>query len=290
MDFGPKRILVGIDFSECGTAALKLAKQIAASFDARVIAVHADSPEFFPVRETDQESVDRGQKSLRRVETYLREYFEEGSIPFIRILHVPAAEAILWTSRLERCDLIVLGTHGRGGLSRLTLGSVAERVLRQSEVPVITVRLAENRPVRRILCPVNYSAVAGKALDHAVSLAKRFEAELIVLYLIEPGANQNLKAEAERLRVWLGEDSSRLLSTQLLVMRGDPAEQVIRYASTQKIDLIVIGARRKRFADTTVIGSTTERITRHSPCPVLTVMEPEPVAVSREEQLARAAI
>lgn len=281
MSFQPKRILLGVDFSDCGTAALKYAKRLAASFRARLIVVHADEPPWLPsTGMAMEESVERGRELLRRVEAYLREQVGPEFAPFIRILHVPPAEAILWTCRLEKCDLIVVGTHGRGGLSRLTLGSVAERVLRQSDVPVLTVRAGslfwpEQQPLRRILCPVNYSSLAGKALDHAVALARKFGAELTVLYLIDSGEEGlNLQAEAERLRVWAGEEVARLGGTQFLIGRGDAAEQVMRYALRQNADLIVIGAQHRRFADVTVIGSTTERITRNAPCPVLAVIEP----------------
>lgn len=284
MNFRPKRILVGVDFSECGTAALRMAKAIAQKFKSTIVAVHAEAPEGLPSPGslTAEESIERGGEVLRQVGNYLGEYFDADSLPFVRILHVPPAEAILWTARLERCDLIVVGTHGRGGLSRLTLGSVAEQVLRQADVPVLTVRSGINdRPIRRILCPVNYSWVAGRALDHAIALASRFSAELIVLYLIESDdGTANVRAEAERLRVWAGEEVGQLGGAKMVIRRGNPTERVIRYASCNRVDLIVIGAQHRRFSDVTVIGTTTERITRQAPCPVLTVTEVEPGATS----------
>jgi nucleotide-binding universal stress UspA family protein len=65
------------------------------------------------------------------------------------------ADGILQLAALKNADLIVMGTHGRSGLNRWMLGSVAERVLRESPVPVLTVRSAPHETIRRVLCPVH---------------------------------------------------------------------------------------------------------------------------------------
>ena len=97
--------------------------------------------------------------------------------------------AILDFTKQATIDLIVMGTHGYGGLKRLRLGSVAENTLANATVPVFTVRQkthlfidvsrADSMPVlKRILCPSNISKTAVTALRHAAALAGRFGAVL----------------------------------------------------------------------------------------------------------------
>src|SRR5581483_7208421 len=126
-------------------------------------------------------------------------------------------------------DLIIMGTHGRHGLRGTLLGSVTEHVLRETARPLLTVLPNQFRgrdvAIRRILCPVNYTAIADYALDYARALAEAFDAELNVMNMPE----------------------------------GDAAEGVLKAADAKEIDLIIIGAQHTRFSDATVIGTTTER-------------------------------
>jgi len=188
------------------------------------------------------------------------------------------ARAILETAREREADLIVMGTHGRSGLSRVMLGSVTERVLRESDRPVLTIRYTTGMSpeprgsIRSLLCPVNYTPVARKALQHAVALAQCFDAELTVVHVLEDEAQKASDREAlARLCEWVPEEVRRHCRVKELIRRGDAAEQIIETARALGNDLIVLGAQHKRFFDATVIGTTTVRVTRHAPCPVLVV-------------------
>jgi nucleotide-binding universal stress UspA family protein len=125
-----------------------------------------------------------------------------------------------------------------------------------------------------ILCPVNYTAAAGRAVEAAVSIGKRFDAEVIALHVIESKRfDGNLERENELLRRWMRDLLPKPARPQPLAFAGSGAAAILRYAREQNIDLIVVAARRKRHRDVTVFGSTTERVTRHAPCAVLTVTD-----------------
>jgi len=104
--------------------------------------------------------------------------------------------AILNIAERREVDLIVLGTYGRSGLSRVMLGSVTERVLRETDRPWITVRNKNGASepstvsIKQILCPVNFTEVVRKALEHAVAVAECFGADLMVLNVVESPASQ----------------------------------------------------------------------------------------------------
>jgi nucleotide-binding universal stress UspA family protein len=280
MKFEPKRILVAADFSECSAAALRLAMQIAEKFSATLVVLHAipqsaTSPLSRHVRLPAPSEAPSAVEN--QLVTFIRGVIGRKPMPDYRIVEAHAAEAVLFAAGYEKVDLIVLGTRGQGGLSRLTLGSVAEQILRLATVPVLTIcprRATKRRPgtLRRILCPVNYSAAAGRAIEASVSLGRRFRAEVIALHVIDKKTfDGDLDAEAERLRLWTRDLVPGPTRPKPLIVAGNGAAEVLRYAQQNDIDLIVVGARRERFSDATVFGTTTERVTRQAPCAVLTV-------------------
>ena len=168
---------------------------------------------------------------------------------------------------LKNADLIVMGTHGRSGLNRWMLGSVAERVLRESPVPVLTVRSAPHETIRRVLCPVHDTDLSRRALSFAASISACFDANLTVLHVHEASGTRPVS----NLCGWVpAEERSRCIIREL-VRHGDAAEEIVKLATEEPYDLVVLGAARRRFFEGMVLGTTTLRTVRHAPCPVLTV-------------------
>jgi nucleotide-binding universal stress UspA family protein len=137
-------ILVGVDFGETSAAAVRLAGELARQLGATLTAVHAetlDAPPYFTSEQIEALEVER-----RRARAAAARYllaFVTAHTPVtagVRIEDGPPAEAILRAS--EGADLVVVGTHGYRGARRWWLGSVAERVVRMSRVPVIVTRAA----------------------------------------------------------------------------------------------------------------------------------------------------
>jgi universal stress protein E len=159
------------------------------------------------------------------------------------------------------------------------LGSTTERVLRETGKPVLTVRHREGEEtpsplnIQKILCPVNYTEVAQKALGYAATLAERFSAELKVLTVIESAGERSEEGERDRLCAWIPGGIRPRCQIQEMVSRGNAGEQILKAVASDGCDLIVLGAQHKRFWDSTVIGTTTMNVIRHSPCPVFTVVQ-----------------
>jgi nucleotide-binding universal stress UspA family protein len=284
--FPPKLVLCPVDFSELSSLALQYARKMAECWNARLVVLHAESfmpPPEFTARQIDQ-LVGELQRSQEAVRDYLGKYVQEqlGSAAAAEsvVIDGRAVPAIVSTAREKGAGLIVMGTHGRSGFSRVMLGSVTERVLREADIPVLTVRsrqLGTSGTVvspKRILCPVNFSGIATKALEHATALTECFGGELTVLQVDESDRTTSVDPiQKERLCRWIPAQLRSSCRIQEAVLQGDPAEEIIRTASEGNFDLIVLGAHHKRFLDTTVIGTTTVRVTRHAPCPVFTVIQ-----------------
>lgn len=271
----PQTILCPVDFSDISALGLRFASALAKCSNARLIALYVDPflpPPYFTESRLEQVKQQlEGSKS--EAEQSLREFAAHAGDPVeVRVMEALPVDGILRAAQEAGADLIAMGTHGRSGVNRLMLGSVAERVLRQARVPVLTVRPGDGGPepfpaVRHVVCPVNDSEVARRSLGYAARLAHCFEASLTVLHIREAGA----KDAIEDLCSWVPAAERSLCEIREMTREGEAAQEIVAAASELRCDLLVMGARHRRFFDSTVIGTTTVRVVRHAPCAVLTV-------------------
>jgi len=279
-----KQILAGIDFSDWTPGVLKMAAALARGYNAQLTVIYVESflpPPYFTHGDLPhiQESLILQRKSAERVlrET-VQQVLGDAVQDNVRLVDGLPADGILQTAEHLPADIIVMGTHGRSGMDRLLMGSVAEKVLRRARVPVCTVRGPDEKaeaavrlPVRKILCPVNFTGLAQTALVQAVDLAQRLNASLIVMASLEAGDQGDLASLEGRLCDWVPQQVSCQFSP--LVRSGNAAEQILKMARAENIDLIVLGAQHKPFLEATILGTTTIRVMRHARCPVLTVLQ-----------------
>jgi nucleotide-binding universal stress UspA family protein len=145
--------------------------------------------------------------------------------------------------------------------------------------------------LKKVLVPTDFSDCAHQALRYGMSFAKEYGAELVLLHVIEnltvgyasdlfpvPMAEvfQEISGYAKTELAKLGEEAlSRGLKVEAQVVQGKPSAEIIRFASEREIDVIVLGTHGKGMLDQALFGSTTERVVRRAPCPVLTVRMPE---------------
>lgn len=201
---------------------------------------------------------------------------------------------IVERARTWPADLVVMGTHGRGGFERWVLGSVAEKVLRRAPCPVLTVpppvdgREAATAPFRRVLCPVDFSAPSLAAVRHAVFLAGPPLAELTLVHVLEwtvdetpaarlagfdvPEFRRHLEMDArERLHGVAAAAPREGLRVREEIRGGRPWREVLRLADEIAADLVVMGVRGRGAIDLALFGSTTQQVARGARCPVLVV-------------------
>jgi nucleotide-binding universal stress UspA family protein len=275
---GLRHILVPVDFSELSALGLCYAEALANCSGAQLSVVFANP--FQPPPYFTQDKVGELQKQYESTkhdaEVSLREFIRKTlpKIPDIPATVVDAmpVDAILKEAERSQPDMIVMGTHGRGGINRLLLGSVTERVIRQSRIPVLAVRGDVRSPVRsmpisRILCPVNDTPLARRALYYAARIGDCFGAIVTVLHVKESSRTR----EIADLSSWIPPAIRESAKVEEMVREGEAAHEAVNAASEIGADVLVLGAHHQTFFDSTVIGATTVRILRHAPCPVLTV-------------------
>lgn len=186
-------------------------------------------------------------------------------------------------------DLLVMGTHGRTGADRARLGSTTERVLTLADVPVLSVRLTdddgsgpETISYDRIVIPTDGSDGAIRAAETALDVAEKYDAAVDTVYVVDP-APYDLE-DASRSIVGLltegGRNATetvaemardRNLGVTTAVRRGNPADELLKYVSSVDADLVAMGTRGRSVGSGRLLGSTTARVVRRSPIPVLSV-------------------
>ena len=199
-----------------------------------------------------------------------------------------AAPALLDYAAAHDIDLIVMGTHGRRGVRRLLMGSVAEEVVRLSSCPVLTVRRKNNGaaevPTDSILVPIDFSEHARTALRHAKALGHLLGARLDVLHVIYDSLHPAFYGHASKV---YDKDMDEGVLSQLeefyqqaegpdtdvtfAVRPGHAVKEIVQFAEEEGSDLIVIGTHGLTGMDRFLLGSVTEKVIRRAPCPVFTV-------------------
>jgi nucleotide-binding universal stress UspA family protein len=276
-----KRILVPTDLSEKSIVSLQYARFFAEHFSSALTLLYVD-PIVFPVTEVGGEMplyIASTPGHIADLEKDVRAYGDAAlfGLPYDVAAVVGQPVPMIVREEEERAvDLVIVATHGLQGWRRLILGSVTEGVLRRGNCPVLSVNRSEGRlrttdPVKKILCPINFTDVARASLEYASHLAAEFEAELAVVHVAENDDHMHAIAAGMDVRGWIDPAVLNRCTYREIVFRGGAAERVLDCAEDLGADLIVIGAQHKLFRDETVIGTTTERLVRFANVPVLSV-------------------
>jgi nucleotide-binding universal stress UspA family protein len=286
----PRNLLVPLDGSDLAEAALPIARLVAATIDAEVTLVWVVLPDNEP-------------GSSRGPAEYLQQCAAQQHAAGVTThstmrLGEPAEEILALADEIP-ADLIVMATHGRGGLDRVLLGSVAERVTRRSRSPVILLR-PNHHPVvvlRTLLVPVDGSTGGAVALDTAVPLARTSHARLVLvratvplpLWLYEPTLGVDTgplidpmwdEDERRAAEIYASALADRLASTGVVAegrgVSGQPGPAIISVADEVDADLIVMSTHGRGLPMRAILGSVADDVVRRSRRPVLLVHRPSP--------------
>jgi nucleotide-binding universal stress UspA family protein len=180
--------------------------------------------------------------------------------------------------------MMVLGTHGRGGLERGIIGSIAEQILRSSEWPSLTVgplvKSASSKalPFERILFATDFTSAAASVAAYAVSLAEVFGAKLDVLNVIEDGAIDHPDRLSDLQSRFYGaldelvpERAKKFCDPRTFVAVGGAHDRILEHIKERSIDLLVLAIRKTSHLSMEMRTSGAFRIIVEAECPVLTI-------------------
>ncbi|MFC4359474.1 universal stress protein [Halobium salinum] len=301
------RIMVATDGSEVADAAVDAAVALAKRVDADLHAVHVLELGDLPPSAEEGEVEERRRRGEEAVAAVGERAEAAGLEPTTALLDggdpVPVHRSLLDYADEHGVDCIVMGTQGHTGWERFVLGSVAERTLRESPVPVLTVH--EDTPfgpapaagstwegypgatLDRLLVPVDGSDGSAAAVDHAIDVANATGADLHLLHVVDVSvaatgnAGLVLKRLEEAGERVLGEAVAKAKDAGLSedrvgtsIVRGAPYQSIVDYASDHEVDCIVMGTHGRTGLKRYLLGSVTERTVRLADRPVLSVGAP----------------
>ena len=282
-------------YAEHAAPLVEYATGVATKLDARLKLVHVfDLPAFVHpdleasvARRYEEEAVQERERKLEE----LRAPYPDVEVETAVVLGVPYRKIVEIVGE-EDIDLIVMGTHARKGLTRILLGSVAERVLRTAGIPVWTVpttgtTVAHPSPTS-ILCSHDFSEASMRALELTRDLKKPFHAGVTALHVLpeeleaespfRPGWLQ--PAQQARYRDALGRELERDIddvfgpgaqAVQAKTAHGVVIDQIVQAQEESGADLMILGASGKNAVERFLLGSTTVDLLRRSAVPVITV-------------------
>lgn len=283
---GIHNVLIATDFSRYSSVATDFGLALAREYHARahVVAVlpreeflMAGPDAYVAAKEASQRDLLELIAELRQTHSYI-----EGKDYDLLQLEGDVAPSILDCARQKNIDLIVVGTHGRGGLGKMLMGSVAERVFRQSPVPVLTVgpnlhHAARNFAPRNILLPADFTPASERAARYACALAREHKAKLTMLYVLEHAEVENAADRAaslqrieKRLAGLVGKDAAGLQLCYRIEF-GKVVPAILRTESEIEADLLVMGVRPWSGLLDLLMWPHAYEIVRKAECPVLTV-------------------
>ncbi len=282
-----KNILFATDFSEVSQHALLHALAMAKRYESKLTVVNVAPPETqapLPMEPVPLEmdwQKQRAAECMSRLEGFepLRLYPHETVLkqgnPWLEISGIIDDAGI---------DLVVMGTHGRGVIGTLVLGSVVEQVLRHASCPVLTVgpevapSLVDHDKLSHILFATDFSEGSMHALRYALSLAEENDAELTLLHVLvefQPAllvyAREFLADYRKRLWDLVPTDATMWCKPHVAIETGAAAEAIVPAAHERMVDLIVMGVHSGGTVATHVPWTVVHSVVRHTRCPVLTM-------------------
>lgn len=280
----PKNILIATDFSECSERALSYATGAARRYGSTLHFAHIVPINTYYLAEVDAlgVAVEQAQRDAAEMVAHLeREKQLAGVRHHTWVLRGYVAEMLNELIAREHIDLVVVGTHGRTGLSKLVLGSVAEEVFRKSPCPVLTVgpHVPVARPgsgLKAVVFATDFSADSARALPYALSAAREFGSELTLLHVLEPGEETAADRPGRdallkvRLQEMLGSHASQV-KARAEIASGNPADRIVATAAQRGAGVIVLGLKAPQMFADRLPWLYAYRIVSQAPCTVLTV-------------------
>ncbi len=286
-------VLCPIDFSNPSRAALRYATAIAEHFRTSLTMLTVNDPLLAEAAELRAGPAWLPEDSDRELRRFFQQTFEHRTLFPIDVEFLvttgPPAPEILRVARARRCDLIVMSTHGLTGMRKLFFGATTERVLRETDIPVLVTPAVEPGPlfledvkqlVGHVLAPVDLTAASESQVQIAGALAAAIEVPLLLTHVVEPlrfpgppsarrpTVDSERRARSEQALQGLVAALPPGVKCEALTVSGDPAEEIAKVAKDRHAGLIVIGLHGSLLAGPRM-GSVTYRVLCLANTPVL---------------------
>ena len=290
------KILVPLDGSKLAELALPYAEELAGAFNSEVDLVEVCEKKDCPERHIHQLYVERMAELLRN---RLKAMGPAVTVKAVVRDGGPAAEIIDYAEK-SRISLIIMATHGRSGIMLWAMGSVANKILHNINIPILLIRAkagaikrGKRKMFSKILVPLDGSNTGEAILPHVIELAKGLKLEVTLFQVIAPGthvhtiggldyvrfAEQQIESMKANAKQYLEEVSQKFKGTKATVRSGlkfgDPAEEIIKFAGETDTHLVAMSTHGHSGIERWTFGSVAHKIIHAGNTPLLVVRAPE---------------
>ena len=296
-----KSVLIASDFSETSQKPLHHALAVARHFAAKFYLAHVVSHVGYTIAgpEALQLAIEKTRRDAQQLEQKLLETGALNGLHYEFIIR----EGNVWEQleqviRQKQVDLVVVGTHARGGLGKFVLGSTAEQIFRHADCLVDTVGPGSDKDslvekaeaVRPFLFATDFGAASLHALPYAISFADHFRAKLILLHVLpavpipesfhwsSTGDLMQMRDKARmttqrRLEELTSQNAPMAIQPEFMVEFGIPAEQILLASHARKADVIILGLHLPAHIERAshLPRAVAYKVVCGAHCPVLTI-------------------
>lgn len=281
-----QKILVPVDFGQASIRAFETAVMLSGHFLSEIILLHviqadkvSEETEKIIVKNIRLEMIklqdDSVLENVKSVETLI-----EKGIPIERITEVAENREI---------NLIIIGEGNHSENEHFKLGSTTERMMQKNGIPLMVVKNEPIKPIKKFLCPVDFSESSKRALTNAIFLSNRLDAKLTILNVFTPvevfsywinvddkKENQfQLNRQKAEFEEFMKDFHINKHSHRVKIAQGEPEEEILKEIKNQGIDLLMMGTTGKTGLSKIFLGSVTEKVTREVPCNFIITNESE---------------
>ncbi len=282
-----KQLLLTTDFSENSREAYPSAASLSRKFGARIHLVHFAGVYPAIISGTSSESFYEMLEQALDNEAATHPAFENVDIVAHLRRHRWTPEQLRSLETAQDIDVVVIGTQGRTGLQHFLLGSFAERVVRNSSVPVLVCRKSESQAAfepKQVVVPYNFSEENEAVLSFITFLSAHYQCSFRFIYVYEPVPARSFPV-LELIREFLTQTPKEPIEDRfaeltggqlsdvdvtLETCQGVPAVEIVSRVQELQADLVLVGTPGE-------LGSVSQNVTRQAPCSVLTVPNPKTV-------------
>jgi nucleotide-binding universal stress UspA family protein len=274
-----QNVLYATDFQDAAQLALPYALSIARQYQSKIYVVHVvDVSPFSAPGPTGALRAIEAQ-AIREAKEALLECPAFGQVPNeVLIRKGDVGKEISQIVEEKQIDLIVSGTHGRDGVRKVFIGSVAEKIFRQAPCPVLTIGPKTHGDADRfaslhsILVPVDFSRESHAAVLYGAMLAEKHQARMYLLH-VNPIAEPAEPSLQQKLLSLIPVENGLTCAPKAIVEAGVPSQEILDLSNELAVDLIVLGV--KRPAISAIVAShqmsTACKVVGGAECPIITL-------------------
>lgn len=278
-----RKILVAVDGSETSTHALQESFKLATHEKSWITVVSVVPPYqgdldttgvgdvLGRMRRPAEEALAAARRLAEQERALIKTVLEEGE----------THERVLDLAEAENCDLIIMGRRGLRQFERALVGSVTARVIGYSQRDVLVVPHNGKVGWQKVLVATDGSRHSAMAVEHAINFAKSYGGTLNILSVVDmpdelygeaPGLVEELVTRARGyVETAAGLAAAAGVKAEVFVREAEAWQAIVALAAEQKVDTIVLGSHGRTGLRRLLMGSVTERVIGHAPCPVLVV-------------------